>query len=106
DLGRPAAAADPAPHFITLGRARGHLPNAAAPRSWNGAAMPSPFRGLGVDQANALDLIQSRLDRCLLRRREAAMLRTFALEGLVELDRPNDMDRVQAAALMVAQAFT
>ena len=106
DLGRPPAAADAAPHFITLGRARGYLPNAAAPRSWNGAAMPSPFGGLWTDQANALDLIQSRLDLGRLRRREAAMLRTFALEGLVELDRPNDMDRVQAAALMVAQAFT
>src|SRR5580704_9946070 len=32
DLGRPPVPEDAAPHFITLGRARGYLPNARAPR--------------------------------------------------------------------------
>jgi hypothetical protein len=106
DLGRPPAEADAAPHFITLGRARGYLPNAAAPRAGNGAAMASPFGGLWIDHANALDLIQARVDLGWLRRREAATLRTFALEGFVELDRPNDAERVANAGVMVAQAFT
>ncbi len=106
DLGRGPTEADAAPHFIMLGRARGYLPNASAPRPTNGAAMASPFGGLWTDHANALDLIQARLDLGWLRRREAATLRTFVLDGIVELDRPNDSERVNEAALVVSQAFT
>lgn len=106
DLGRPPAADDAAPHFIMLGRARGWLPNAGAPRVENAAALPSPFGGLWTDQANALDLIQGRLDLGWIRHREAAMLRRFALEGLVELDRPFDTEKVRDVALAVHQAFT
>ncbi len=106
DLGRPPTAADAAPHYITLGRARGYLPNASAPRAENGAALHSPFGGFWTDQANALDLIQSRLDLGWIKRREAAMLRTFALDGMVEFDRLVDRDHITDAALAVAQAFT
>lgn len=106
DLGRTPTEADAVPHFITLGRARGYLPNANAPRAGNAAAPASPFGGLWIDHANALDLIQARLDLKWLRRREAATLRNFTLDGIVELDRPNDAERVTNAALVVAQAFT
>jgi hypothetical protein len=106
DLGRAPTAADAAPHYITLGRARGYLPNASAPRAENGAALHSPFGGFWTDQANALDLIQGRLDLGWIRQREAAMLRTFALEGIVDFDRLVDRDQVTDAALAVAQAFT
>jgi hypothetical protein len=106
DLGRSPTADDAAPHYITLGRARGYLPNAGAPRMENGAALHSPFGGFWTDQANALDLIQGRLDLGWLRQREAAMLRTFALDGIVEFDRLADCDQVTDAALAVAQAFT
>jgi hypothetical protein len=106
DLGRTPSAADAAAHYITLGRARGYLPNASAPRAGNGAAQPSPFGGWWTDQANALDLIQGRLDLGWIGRRDAAMLRIFALEGMVELDRLYDRDQVRNAALIVDQAFT
>jgi hypothetical protein len=106
DLGRPAAAADAAPHFFTLGRARGYLPNAAAPRTGNGAAMGSPFGGFWIDQANALDLIQSRFELEWIDRRDAAMLRTFALDGIVELNRNFDREKVRDAALIVDHMFT
>lgn len=106
DLGHTPSAADAAPHYITLGRARGYLPNARATRAENGAAQPSPFGGLWTDQANALDLIQGRLDLGWIGRRDAATLRTFALEGLVELDRLYDQEQVRNAALVVDQAFT
>ena len=106
DLGRPPEPADAAPHYITLGRARGYRPNADAPRAANGAAHSSPFGGLWIDQANALDLVQGRLDLGLIRRRDAAMLRTFALDGIVELDRPFDQEQVRDATLVVDQAFT
>jgi len=106
DLGRPPSAADAAPHYITLGRARGYLPNADAPRVANGAAPHSPFGGFWTDQANALDLIQSRLDLGWIKRREAAMLRSFALEGMVNFDRLVEQDHIRDAALIVDQAFT
>jgi hypothetical protein len=106
DLGRTPADADAAPHFITLGRARGYLPNANAPRAGNAAAMASPFGGLWIDQANALDLIEARLDLGWLRRRDAAMLRRLTVDGIVELDRPSDSERLTDAALVVGQAFT
>jgi hypothetical protein len=106
DLGRSPTQADAAPHYITLGRARGYLPNASAHRAENGAALHSPFGGFWTDQANALDLIQGRLDLGWIRQREAAMLRTFALDGIVEFDRLLDRDQVADAALAVAQAFT
>jgi hypothetical protein len=106
DLGRPPGTEDAAPHYITLGRARGYLPNATAPRVGNAAAMHSPFGGFWTDQANALDLIQGRLDLGWIRRRDAAMLRTFALEGIVELERPNDKERIDGATLAIDQAFT
>lgn len=106
DLGRPSTAADAAPHYITLGRARGYLPNASAPRAENGAALHSPFGGFWTDQANALDLIQGRLDLGWIRQREATLLRAFALEGMVAFDRLVDRDQIADAALAVAQAFT
>jgi hypothetical protein len=106
DLGRSPTQGDAAPHYITLGRARGYLPNARAPRAENGAALHSPFGGFWTDRANALDLIQGRLDLGWIRQREATLLRTFALDGIVEFDRLVDRDQVTAAALAVAQAFT
>jgi hypothetical protein len=106
DLGRQAVAADAAPHFFTLGRARGYLPNATAPRPGNGAALGSPFGGFWIDQANALDLIQGRVELERINRRDAGMLRTFALDGIVELNRNFDREKVRDAALIVDHMFT
>jgi hypothetical protein len=106
DLGHPPSPSDAAAHYITLGRTRGYRPNARAPRATNGAAMPSPFGGFWTDHANALDLIQCRLDPGLIRRKDAAMLRTFALDGIVELIEAHDRDQLRDAALIVDQAFT
>jgi hypothetical protein len=106
DLGRSPAVTDAAPHYITLGRARGYLPNAAAPRPANGAAVGTPFGGFWTDRANALDLVQDRLDLGWVNRRDAAMLRTFVLDGVVDLDRAFDKEQVRDAALIIDQAFT
>jgi hypothetical protein len=106
DFGRPPEAADAAPHYLSLGRARGYLPNARAPRPANAAALASPFGGFWTDQANALDLIQGRLELGRVKRRDVSMLRTFALDGAAEVERPLDMRQVKAAGLMVDRAFT
>ena len=105
DLGHPPRPTDAAIHFITLGRARGYLPNAKAPRAPNAAAMGSPFGGFWTDHANALDLIQSRFELGWIKRRDAALLRRFALEGFVEFDRAPDTDQFKDAGLIVDQAF-
>ena len=106
DLGRSPIASDAAPHYVTLGRARGYRPNARAPRVANGAAMPSPFGGLWTDHANALDLVQGRLDLGWIRRKDGEMLRSFVQEGIVELNEAHDREQVRDAALIVDQAFT
>jgi hypothetical protein len=105
DLGQTPVAADAAPHFLTLGRARGYLPNAAAPRLANGAAPASPFGGFWTDQANALDLIEARIELGRIKRRDGTRLRTFALEGVVELTRRFDRAQFDAASLAVDHAF-
>jgi hypothetical protein len=106
DLGHPPSVSDAARHFITLGRGRGYLPNPNVPRATNGAALASPFGGFWTDQGNALDLIQGRLDLGRITRRQAAMLRTFVLEGIAAFDRSFEADQERDAALVVAQAFT
>lgn len=106
DLGRDATERDAAPHYVFIGRARGYLPNARAPRVTDGAAMASPFGGLWTDRANARDLVQARLDLGWLRPWEADVLRRFAADGVVPFDRPTDKDKLLAAGLAVEQAFT
>jgi hypothetical protein len=106
DLGHPPSADDAAVHFVTLGRARGYLPNATAARAANAAAAASPFGGWWTDQANALDLIDARLALGRFRHADADMLRAFALDGLVVLSRPSNPEHINAAALIVAQSFT
>jgi hypothetical protein len=106
DLGHPPEPADAARHYLGLGRARGYLPNANAPRPANAAAFASPFGGLWTDNANALDLIDGRLELGLLKRRDISLLRSFALDGIVGLERPPDIPQVKAAGLMIEQALT
>jgi hypothetical protein len=106
DFGHPPSRDEAARHFVALGRARGYRPNAQAPRMANAAAMVTPFGGFWVDQADALDLIQGRVDLGEIRLRDAAMLRAFALDGIAAFDRGADQDQVRDAALIVDQAFT
>ena len=106
DLGRPAGAADAARHFIGVGRARGYLPHAAAPRPPDGGAVPSPFGGFWTDRANAADLVRARLELGRIGPKEAAFLDRFARDGIVPLDRPIEPDLTRDAGLAVEQAFT
>jgi hypothetical protein len=106
DLGRDPAADDAARHYIGLGRARGYRPNAAAPRAANGAAQLSPFGGFWTDQGDALDLIAARARLARVRPWEARLLRHFALDGYAAFDRPADKEKMEAAALVIEQAFS
>ena len=105
DLDRPPEPGDAAAHYVTLGRARGYLPHAAAPRPANGAAPASPFGVLWTDQANALDLIEGRRALGRIGARQAAWLRRFALDGFSGMEEPAGPDRTEAAARAVDQAF-
>jgi hypothetical protein len=105
DLGRLPEPADAARHFVTLGRARGYRPNAAAPRPANGAAHFSPFGGGWLDHGDALDMISARGRLGRLRPWEAEILGRFATDGHAWFDRPMDNDKMTAAAQAIEQAF-
>jgi hypothetical protein len=72
-------------HYNRIGRHRGYKPNPKALRPKNAAAMPSPFGGLWVDQANALDLIRGKYELGNITADEARDLETFVLDGYVVL---------------------
>jgi len=72
-------------HYHRTGRYRGYKPNPKAVRPRNAAAMPSPYGGLWIDQANALDLIRGKYELGNITADEARDLETFVLDGYVVL---------------------
>jgi hypothetical protein len=72
-------------HYNETGRYRGYKPNPKALRPKNAAAMPSPYGGLWIDQANALDLIHGKYELGNITADEARDLETFVLDGYVVL---------------------
>ena len=105
DLGRAPTRSDAATHFIQLGRARGYLPYATAPRPDNPGAVTSPFGGGWTDRADALDLIQNRFDLGRVTDRQADRLRDWVRDGFVILDLGTSSDRLPPAALALERAF-
>ncbi len=72
-------------HYNRIGRHRGYKPNPKALRPKNAAAMPSPYGGLWIDQANALDLIRGKYELGNITADEARDLETLVLDGYVVL---------------------
>ena len=72
-------------HYNRIGRHRGYKPDPKALRPKNAAAMPSPYGGLWIDQANALDLIRGKYELGNITADEARDLETFVLDGYVVL---------------------
>jgi phytanoyl-CoA hydroxylase len=72
-------------HYRERGRHRGYLPHPRANRPENAAALHSPFGGLWIDQANALDLVDGRHKIGLIDDREAETLTCFLTKGYVIL---------------------
>jgi phytanoyl-CoA dioxygenase PhyH len=72
-------------HYNDIGRHRGYKPNPKALRPKNAAAMPSPYGGLWIDQANALDLIRGKYELGNITADEARDLESFVLDGYVVL---------------------
>lgn len=106
DLGRPPQRGDAAAHFIHFGRARGYLPQVAAPRPGDPGAVASPFGGGWTDRADALDLIQNRFDLGRITDKQAERLRSWVRDGYVVLDLGTAHDRVDPAALALEQMFS
>jgi hypothetical protein len=105
DLGRPPRRGDAAGHFIRLGRARGYLPNAKAPRPDDPSAIASRFGGLWTDRPDALDMIQNRFDLGRITDKQAERLRTWIRDGYVTIDLGTGTDRLAPAALALDQTF-
>jgi hypothetical protein len=78
-------ARDLADHYQRIGRFRGYLPNLGAERPRDPAAPRSMFGGLWTDQANALDIIEGRLELGRITPRQAELLRAFVQDGYVVL---------------------
>ena len=76
-------AADLEDHYHRVGRHRGYLPHAAATRPDNAAACRSRYGGLWTDHANALDIVEGRLDLGWITPAEAAQLRHWITQGYV-----------------------
>jgi ectoine hydroxylase-related dioxygenase (phytanoyl-CoA dioxygenase family) len=73
----------PFEHYLTLGRGRGYLPYPSAPRPANAAFLPSKFGGFWVDQLNALDLVDGRLETGRIDSKQASLLRAWIKDGFV-----------------------
>lgn len=78
-------AADALTHYTKIGKYRGYLPNRYAKRPDNPAAIASQFGGLWPDHANALDLIEGRLELGRISSEQAAQLRDWITNGYIIL---------------------
>ncbi|HEV8680289.1 MAG TPA: phytanoyl-CoA dioxygenase family protein [Stellaceae bacterium] len=79
-------------HYRERGRYRGYLPYPQASRPRNAAEIASPFGGLWIDAANALDVIEGRRALGLINPEDAELLARFVAEGYVIL--PNAVPAV------------
>lgn len=102
NAGRAANAKD---HYDRLGRFRGYLPNPFSVRPDNPASTPSRFGGLWVDQANALDLIEGRLELGRISVAQADLLRHWRENGYVVLDQAIPSEVIERAKEQVEAAY-
>lgn len=98
-------AQDAAAHYAQIGRFRGYLPNRFAPRPDNPAGIASRFGGTWLDQGNALDLVQGRLDLGEIDEAQAALLRHWVQHGYIILRGAIDEAQVAAAAEDLRRAY-
>ncbi len=98
-------AQDAAEHYERIGRFRGYLPNRFAPRPDNPAGIPSRFGGTWLDQGNALDLIQGRLDLGEIDEAQATLLRHWVQHGYVILRGAISEAQAAAAAEDLRRAY-
>lgn len=92
-------------HYRERGRYRGYLPNPRAARPRNAAAMRSPFGGLWIAAANALDLIDGRRKLGLIDPEEAALLADFVRDGYVVLPKPVPPELLDPLEQVVEAAY-
>jgi phytanoyl-CoA hydroxylase len=93
-------------HYCEIGRHRGYLPYAAAPRPANAAGIPSPFGGLWIDAPNALDLIAGKYEIGAIDRDEAGRLTDFVRDGYVIFRSAVAPDLVERADQALEAAYS
>ena len=87
-----------------MGRARGYLPNPEAPRPNNPAALPSRFGGFWLDQPNALDLINGKVEIGAITEAQAEQLRFWTKNGYVILNQAVPESIIDGARQALEQA--
>ena len=92
-------------HYTRIGRFRGYLPNRFAPRPDDAAGLASRFGGLWPDQANALDLIEGRLEIGRISHAQAELLRCWTRDGYVILRQALAPEIVERAATELNRAY-
>jgi hypothetical protein len=80
-------APNPIVHYLQFGKARGYLASPTAVRADNAAVLTNRFGGFWVDQPNALDLIQGKLEVGHITELEADRLKFWVANGYVILDK-------------------
>jgi Phytanoyl-CoA dioxygenase (PhyH) len=83
DVNDPTQVAE---HYHRVGRHRGYLPRADAPRPDDAAAMRSRFGGLWIDGSNAEDLIAGKAALGVITDVEATKLRQLRADGVTVLE--------------------
>jgi len=92
-------------HYVKFGKGRGYLPHLRAVREPNPAALPSPFGGLWIDQPNADDIIEGKLELGMISAAQAEQLRFFIQNGYVIIPRAVPAKAVAAARADLERAY-
>jgi hypothetical protein len=103
---RAGRADSPLHHFLLVGRARGYLFHAQSHRAQNPAASLSPFGGLWSDSANALDIIDGKLEIGQITHRQAEALRFWVENGYVVLRGLLSESLINAAVADLDRAYS
>ena len=98
-------ACDATDHFYRIGRYRGYLPSADAPRPENPADYRSRFGGFWTDQGNAMDLVEGRLDLGIITLNQAELLEKWITDGFVIIPEAISEEVVSAALGDLERAY-
>ncbi len=96
----------PEEHYDRVGRYRGYLPRADAQRLEWPDRPQSRFGGLWTDQANALDLVDGKLDLGMINAQQADTLREWIRDGYVILKGALPSQMVEGARAELDKAYS
>jgi hypothetical protein len=100
--GRVASLED---HYFAIGRYRGYLPSASAPRLDDPSRCRSRYGGLWTDHGNALDIVEGKRDLGIITADQAVLLHHWITRGYVVLPQAIAADVLDAAQGDLEKAY-